>query len=226
MRVNNLHLNNFADICGAFIDQSDPVNIGCWLRIYSGFGKYNSPNGIAIDSSGNIFIAGFSFAPASGYDIFIIKYNSNGDSLWNRRYPGISDLGEQCYDIGVNNSGDLYVTGTFMQNTGREAMGLIKYSSSGILQCSKFYLGIDYYNISEGFANSMALDPQGNIYITGPFKDFISNSYDIYTLKYNPSGLRLWMEMYNGSGSAGDGPAEIFLNNQNDIFVWGGIYGS
>jgi hypothetical protein len=72
----------------------------------------------------------------------------------------------------------------------------------------------------------LALDPQGNIYITGPFKDLAANLTDIYTMKYNSSGVGLIFEKYNGTGSSYDEPAKIVLNNQNEIFAGGSSYGS
>ena len=202
-----------------------PGGIQQWLKSYSGPGNSDNPNSIALDSSGNIFVTGMSVAPLTNRDIYVIKYNSNGDSLWNRRYPGISNLWEQPSDIAVNNSGDLYITGSFSQYNGREAMGVVKYSSSGILQWSKFYLGSNI-DLSSGYGSAMTLDLDGNVYVTGPFKDLEVNQTDIYTLKYNSVGTLLVFEMYNGTGSSYDQPGGIAVNNQKEIFVAGSSTGT
>src|SRR5690606_35798004 len=62
-----------------------------WVKRYNGPGNnYDEPTAMELDPLGNLCITGFSrnTAAASSADYLTIKYNSNGDSVWVRRYDG------------------------------------------------------------------------------------------------------------------------------------------
>ena len=67
-------------------------------------------NGIAIDSSDNVYVVGTTRSTGSGgYDYLIVKYNSSDQIEWQRTLGGSSS--DQGQDIVVDNSGHIYVIG-------------------------------------------------------------------------------------------------------------------
>ena len=78
-------------------------------------------------------------------------------------------------------------------------------------------------NNGNDFPRSMAVDPQGNIYITG-ISHNPAGVYDATLLKYSPSGSLLWTQHYIGSGGGTDEFNSIDLDNAGNIFVTGSTY--
>ena len=71
-------------------------------------------NGVAVDSSDNIYVTGSTngklFSKNSGiYDIFLVKYNSSGTKKWTNQL-GTSTV-EHAYAVATDSSDNVYVTG-------------------------------------------------------------------------------------------------------------------
>lgn len=73
---------------------------------------------------------------------------------------------------------------------------------------------------SSDYGEFIALDNQGNIYVTGTCIEKESK-YDIITIKYNINGQRLWIRKYNGTANDSDGPTGIVVSNRGDVYVTG-----
>src|SRR4030095_10346443 len=41
-----------------------------------------------VDAAGNCYVTGYTYNQGTGNDIFVVKYNPNGDTLWTRTYNG------------------------------------------------------------------------------------------------------------------------------------------
>lgn len=73
------------------------------------------PTRIAIDSSNNLYITGSTIGNFEGntlvgwWDVFCIKYDSNGNKLWNTTL-GTSEL-EDGYGVGVDSNNSIYISG-------------------------------------------------------------------------------------------------------------------
>jgi len=69
-------------------------------------------------------------------------------------------------------------------------------------------------------AAKMAVDTQGNIYVTGTSRGDGTGT-DIVTLKYGPNGNLLWERRYNGPASGNDGARDIELDGKGKLYVCG-----
>jgi len=148
-------------------------------------------NAIAVDASGNTYIAGWfdsdtvkfgsnSLINAGAYDIFLAKYDASGNVLWATRAGGKNY--DYANSVAVDASGNIYVAGYFtsdtawfgsvrLLNTGgtdyTADMFLVKYNSSGVVQWAKSATGL-----GDDKASSVAVDASGNAYVTGYFTSF------------------------------------------------------
>ncbi len=83
-----------------------------WVQRYEGPGYGTDlANAIKLDTSGNIYITGYSMGAAlSYYDYATVKYNSNGVQQWVIRYNGLASGDDYATSLVVNQS-DVYITG-------------------------------------------------------------------------------------------------------------------
>jgi uncharacterized delta-60 repeat protein len=197
-----------------------------WVKTYNGIGN-NSDwiLAMAIDSSGNVYVTGWSDRCGTYdacKDIVTIKYNPNGDSLWGVRYNGGYNGGNSSYDVGngilVDNSGNVYVTGSTMITT---SVGIeyvtIKYNTNGIQQWIKVYNGTDN---KHDYAKSIALDNSGNVIITGYTGG--NGNHRFCTVKYNSSGDTSWVRYFDGTVSNGvDEAIKVVTDINNNIYITG-----
>lgn len=173
---------------------------------------------IAVDKLGDIVVTGgvqgfgsLGLPPESYQDCITIKYNSNGDTLWVRKYD--RGFGQDwANDLVLDGMNNISITGT-TQGPGSPDYLTIKYSTDGQLLWDKFYNGLSLN--SEDKAKSIAIDKSGNIYLTG--KSGIKGA----TVKYNPDGEEQWSIQYSDTNY----PVAVGVDEQNNVFVTGQIRG-
>ena len=69
-------------------------------------------------------------------------------------------------------------------------------------------------------AVKMALDPVGNVYVTG-FSQNTNGNLDYLTLKYAPNGNQVWTARFDSTNTATAKPAAIVLDTNGNIIVTG-----
>jgi hypothetical protein len=156
----------------------------------SGTDSDDWPSGIAIDSTGNVYVlnrtSSTNFPGTAGgaqpsfgggdWDAFVSKLNSNLTSILQSTYLGGSQI-DYAYGIAVDSNGNVYVTGgtsstNFPGTSGgaqpsfgggdRDAfVSKLNSSLTSILQST--YLGGSYSD----YAYGIAIDSYGNVYVTG-----------------------------------------------------------
>ncbi len=178
---------------------------------------------IALDRLGRCLVTGSFSATASfgdttltaagGRDIFIAKYDENGQLLWAERAGGTDVHGDVGRSIATDPSGNSLVTGWFwgtatfgdttLTTTGDVSAFIAKYDGNGHLLWAKRPGGTDTH-VGEGIAT----DGSGNSLITGyffgsaVFGDTTLNSAggtDVFIAKYNGDGNPLWAERAGGT---------------------------
>jgi len=145
---------------------------------------------VAVDASGNIYIAGdfqgtadfdpgagtYNLTSAGSADAYVSKLNSSGDLVWAKTFGGAGfDYGTS---VAVDASGNIHTTGHFagtadfdpgagttnLTSAGYDDVFVSKLNSSGDYVWAKKFGGIDY-----DYGLSVAVDPLGNVYTTGYF---------------------------------------------------------
>ncbi len=195
-----------------------------WVRRYDGPSSTEDvADAIAVDGSGNVYVTGHS--DSSGYynyDYLTIKYYSNGDTAWVRRYNGTLNDWDGAEAVAVDGSGNVYVTGA-SQNIGTGSdLTTIKYYPNGDTAWTRSYNGPD--NLSDR-AFDIALDNSGDIYVAG-YSMGTNTSQDCITIKYDSNGEVDWVRKYDGPSSAQDFNKEIVVDGSGNIYVTGVSFGS
>lgn len=83
-----------------------------WVRRYNGSANHqDKAYAIAVDTSGNAYVTGYSIGIGTDYDYATIGYSPNGETLWVRRYNGPGNGSDWANSIAVDDSNNVYVTG-------------------------------------------------------------------------------------------------------------------
>ena len=177
-----------------------------WVARYHGPDDYNDgANAMAIDSLGNVYVAGFTQTTDSYYDWATIKYDSAGRELWIARHSVCPRSYALAKAIVVDGAGNVYVTGT-----DADGWGTIKYNSSGEEQWVAHY--------SSGTPAGIVLDNLGNVYVTGGDSDYV-------TIKYDSAGQEQWVARYNGPGNGSDQASAMAIDSAANVYVTGASAG-
>lgn len=101
-----------------------------WSKTYGGVESEYGKN-IISTSDGNILLSGKteSFGAGSFGDIYLIKVNTNGDTLWTNSYPDQDQ--EVPFNLIETSDGGYLITGTNEDNSNPRGLYLLKVNSSG-----------------------------------------------------------------------------------------------
>jgi hypothetical protein len=194
-----------------------------WVRIYNGPANNDDYAVAAIaDGFGNVFVTGYSKQNDTVYDYVTIKYYSNGDTAWLRKYNETGHSNGGANAMAVDIYGDAYVTG--YSNGLGTAMDYttVEYSPNGYVGWVSRYNGPGN---SDDNANAIAVDGSLNIYVTGSSK-VGDTDWDYATIKYNSSGDTIWVRRYNGPGNSYDNASAITVDDSGYVYVTGYSMGS
>jgi len=201
-----------------------------WTRQFGIIGD-DSGYGVTTDYLGNIYVTGVTHGGLDGNtssgesDIFLVKFNSFGKKLWTKQLgTSSSDWGNS---VTTDLSGNIYVTGVTLggldgnTSSGESDIFLVKFNSFGKKLWTR-QLGTSGMDRSEG----ITIDPSGNIYITGITWGVLDGDKnlgkeDIFLVKFNSFGKKLWTRQLGTSGR--DFAKNITSDSSGNIYVTGTV---
>ena len=235
-----------------------------WATYYGG-SSYDYGYSITADGNNNILVNGYTnssdfpvYNPGGGayfqgtkaglIDIFLLKFNSNGERLWATYYGGSNDDYVRSINSDINNNvlvtgftnstnlptynpgGSAYFQGT---NAGYSDIFILKFDSNGVIHWATYYGGG-----ANDMGESIATDENNNILLTGntstysfPLQDPGGGAYfqsiyggevnDVFILKFDSSGARFWATFYGGNNK--ELGHSIYADENNNIMVTGEV---
>ena len=164
-----------------------------WTRTYGGT-NYDWANSVQQTSDSGYIITGVtqSFGAGQG-DVYLVKTNASGDTLWTRTYGGTRpDIGTS---VRKTTDGGYIITGwTANFGAGLSDFWLIKTNASGDTLWTRTYGGAN-----NDQANTVQQTSDSGYIIVGGTTSFGAGQGDVYLVKTNASGDTLWTRTYGGA---------------------------
>ncbi|CAN5803269.1 hypothetical protein BH11BAC7_BH11BAC7_22810 [soil metagenome] len=219
--------NTFGGVKDGFLVKFDGAGNRIWSTYYGGTGDEEG-GFVVTDTSGNVFLAGYSDSYTgiasngfqntynTGYDGYVVKFDASGSRLWGTYYGGAGfDYG---LSVTTDLSGNVFLTGYTASTTNISSGGfqnsliggntnafLVKFNATGSR------LWATYYGAYGEQGWDVATDLSGNVYLTGNtgatsgiasggFQNVYGGGpYDAFLVKFDALGNRLWATYYGGS---------------------------
>ncbi len=178
-----------------------------WSRTYGG-SNYEVAHSVQQTTDGGYIVAGYTSSFGVGLDspdierriwepedVYLIKTNSTGDTVWSRTYGGSRE--DRGYSVQQTTDGGYIVTGsTYSFGAGDLDVYLIKTNSLGDTLWSRTY-GAGAYEA--GYSVRQTTD--GGYIVAGFTSSFGAYQSDVYLIKTNTTGDTLWSRIFGTDGS-------------------------
>jgi len=181
------------DYPDVYLVKTDAAGDTVWTRTYGG-SSYDWGKSVAQTTDGGYIIAGYtrSFG-AGGDDIYLIKTDAAGDTVWTRTYGGSSY--EWGLSVAQTADGGYIIAGkTESFGAGLEDVYLVKTDAAGDTVWTRTYGGSD-----SDVGYSVAQTTDGGYIVVGYTKSFGAGEKDVYLIKTDAAGDTVWTRTYGGS---------------------------
>ena len=207
-----------------FVAKLDSAGNSVW-------GRKVPASDLCTDAQGNVILTGsFSDSIAifgndtlrlasqgNGPDVFIVKYNTNGDVVWAKSAGDLGAAGGGSSAICIDANDNTYITGQFRNQQiifGNDTLTsashatfddafVVKYDSSGNVMWAKSIADSSHHG-----GRAIDADTGGDIWITG------YQNNDVFIAAYNTGGNLLWIDSIPSISSSDiktDGNGNLFL---------------
>ncbi len=176
-----------------------------WQREwYEGFDD-NYGTAIALGPNGSVYVGGQIFYGSNQLKMVLIKYDSDGEQLWNQTFGNCLPYAPFGVGLDVDSLGNVYICSNNDLDPGSMVydyeMDLFKFNSTGGFEWERTWkAGVGYFDIAYGIA--IAIDSLDMIYVTGYRCCSVQYGMsEIFLLKYNSNGDFQFDKLWESSGN-------------------------
>jgi hypothetical protein len=162
-----------------------------WQKNYGG-ASYEEGYGLDQTTDRGYVVVGMSASYGNGYQVYLVKTDSLGDTLWTRTYGGTGL--EWGYSVQQTTDGGYIVTGRTNSFGNGDQLYLIKTNSLGDTLWTKVYGDTSGEG---GYSVQQTVD--GGYIVTG-FTASFGNGLQVYLVKTDSLGDTLWTKIFGSAG--------------------------
>jgi hypothetical protein len=178
-----------------YLIKTDSLGDTLWKKTFGG-SSYDYGYSVQQTADGGYIVAGsIKFSGLNNYDVYLIKTDSLGDTLWTRTYG--DDSSDAGMDVRQTTDGGYIVVGyTVSYGSGKSDVYLIKTDSVGDTLWTKTFGGSGW-----DWGWSVRQTTDGGYIIAGYTDPYNAGPYDVYLIKTDSLGDMLWTKTFGGSES-------------------------
>ena len=175
---------------------------------------------VAVDSLGNLLVAGDSIGTNGSSDIVVLKYDPFGNLLWKYSYDGPEQGPDRAAGIRLGLSGSVYVAGTSQEGRPEASIITFKLDADGQEEWVARETSTDLYGFYGLASRSFDVDAAGNVVTVASEK-----SHGV-TWKYDANGNRQWTARYRAEEPASVYAWTVRFDGSGNIIAAANLYGS
>ncbi|MEX2483793.1 MAG: T9SS type A sorting domain-containing protein [Brumimicrobium sp.] len=173
---------------------------------------------IVIDNAGNSYVVGTSY-DGSQFDVVVIKYDPNGNELWDVSHNGPHNGLDEAVGIVIDSNDDVIIAGNHQVSASDFDIFAKKLDgTNGSTVWTYTYTGSANYDQ----LRSVVIDGNDNVILAGGI-ELGGADTDFVTASVSPAGNLNWDQTYSNSTNR-DFASAVTVDGSNDVYVTGESY--
>jgi len=202
-----------AGMTDVWLIRTDAQGDTLWTRTYGGSGIDNGYSVQQTSDSGFVVVGITSSFGAGLIDVWLIRTDAQGDTLWTRTYGGSNnDFG---FSVQQTSDGGFVVAGIVSFGAVGHDAWLIRTDAQGDTLWTRTYGG----SSSEDGSTVQQTSDSGFV-VVGNTESFGAGGHDVWLIRTDAQGDTLWTRTYGGSGI--DGGSTVQQTSDGGFVVVGG----
>ncbi len=183
-----------------------------WWKNIGGTGIQSGKGAVMAADSTGYFITGYkNNFDSTGYDVWLVKANLSGDTVWSRSYGG--DDWEIAHAINKLPDSTYIIAGeTYSFGNGQRDMYILRVDGSGDTLWTRTLGGT-----ADDVAKYIHIDRHDNILIVGNTESFGAGNSDVYLIYMDLNGDTIWTKTIGTADDDFGYSADMYIDGSNQM---------
>jgi Beta-propeller repeat len=184
----------------AFLARNDAAGTLIWIRQ---FGTVYNDRAVALasDGAGGVIVAGPTGSEfGSGLDIYLARYDEDGNRLWTTRF-GSSEF-DYVGTLKADGLGGVYVGGRTAGDLGGSNAGSTDAFVGHFDRAGNQIWLVQFGTVNQEWTTAVERDGAGGVYATGFMDGSLFGPKDAFLARYDPTGQRMWLRRFTSGGDS------------------------
>jgi hypothetical protein len=201
----------WTDARDVFLFRADSLGDSLWSKTYGGSNNDIGYDVCQTDDGGFIIVGATESFGMGSYDMYIIKTDQNGDTLWTQTYGEVSF--DEARAVTRTNDGDYLVAG-YILNTSYDVF-LIKIQSDGDTLWTNSPSQADGNDVAYGISRTS----DNGFLIAGKNYNLVDSKNNMYIMKVDLNGDSVWS--YTCMSSTADEAHVAYEGVSGEVYLFG-----